>query len=40
MVDYSGAKISDHARDFIQRCLTIDPKKRITWSEIYDHPLI
>jgi len=39
-VDYSGIKISDRAREFIQCCLTIDPKNRISWSEIYEHPLI
>lgn len=33
-------EISDMSKDFIKRCLTIDPKKRISWSEIYEHPLL
>jgi len=31
-VNYSAVKISDNARDFIRRCLTINPKMRISWS--------
>lgn len=27
------------SKDFINKCLTIDPKKRISWKQIYDHPL-
>jgi serine/threonine protein kinase len=38
--DYSRVNISASARDFIDRCLTIDPKKRISWVEIYSHELI
>lgn len=38
--DYSRVNISAHAKDFIERCLTIDSKKRISWVEIYSHPLI
>jgi len=30
--DFSGVNISESARDFINRCLTVDPRKRITWS--------
>lgn len=29
--NYSDANISEEALDFIQRCLTPDPSKRITW---------
>jgi serine/threonine-protein kinase ULK2 len=32
--------ISEDAKDFIKRCLVIDPKDRIDWNEIYKHPLI
>ena len=38
--DFSRVNISNDARDFIDRCLTVDPKKRISWQEIYDHPLL
>ena len=38
--DYYGVNLSDKARDFIDRCLTVNPKARISWKEIYDHPLI
>jgi serine/threonine protein kinase len=38
--DFKGVNISAKARDFIDKCLTVDPQKRITWREIYDHPLI
>ncbi len=38
--DYSRMNISTSAREFIDRCLTVDPKKRISWQEIYDHPLL
>lgn len=38
--DYSRVNISANAKDFIERCLTIDSKKRISWVEIYSHPLI
>jgi serine/threonine-protein kinase ULK/ATG1 len=33
-------KTSENAKDFIERCLTIDPNLRISWVEIYSHPLI
>lgn len=29
--DFSKVNISSSARDFIDRCLTVDPKKRISW---------
>lgn len=32
--------ISDSAKDFIYRCLTVDPVRRISWRKIYSHPLI
>ena len=38
--DYTGKKISPNAKDFIERCLTTDPAKRIDWKDIYDHPLL
>lgn len=38
--DFSRMNISSDARDFIDRCLTVDPKKRISWAEIYEHPLL
>lgn len=38
--DFTGIIISEDAKDFINRCLTVDPRKRITWIQIYDHPLI
>ena len=38
--DYKKVQISAHAKDFIDKCLTVNPKKRIKWQEIYDHPLI
>ena len=33
-------KISDLWKSFITRMLVKDPSKRITWHEIYEHPLI
>ncbi len=38
--DFNGINISEKARDFIDRCLIVDPKSRIKWKEIYDHPVI
>jgi serine/threonine protein kinase len=29
--DFSGINISEKTKDFIDKCLTIDPKKRISW---------
>ena len=29
--DYKKVQISDHARDFIDKGLTVNPKKRIKW---------
>ena len=37
---FSGREISDNAKDFIKRCLTVDPAARIDWKDIYEHPLI
>jgi len=34
--DYSRV-ISRNAKDFIDQCLTVDPKKRISWVQIYSH---
>ncbi len=38
--DFSGVNISANAKNFIERCLTIDPVQRISWAEVYTHPLI
>ena len=35
--DFSKVNISRNAKDFIDQCLTIDPKKRISWVQIYSH---
>jgi calcium/calmodulin-dependent protein kinase I len=32
--------VSTHAKDFIRRCLTIDPSKRITAHEALQHPFV
>lgn len=32
--------VSSHAKDFIKRCLTIDPSKRITAHEALQHPFV
>jgi len=32
--------VSDHAKDFIRRCLTIDPSKRMTAHEALQHPFV
>lgn len=32
-------KISEESQDFIHGCLQIDEKKRLSWSELYRHPL-
>jgi serine/threonine protein kinase len=31
--------VSDESKDLLRRMLTIDPKKRIEWSEFFDHPV-
>lgn len=38
--DFNGINLSANARNFIERCLTDNPVKRISWRDIYDHPLI
>lgn len=38
--NFSGVNLSENARNFIDRCLTDNPQKRISWLEIYQHPLI
>jgi len=38
--DFTGVNISVNARSFIERCLTDNRQLRISWREIYDHPLI
>jgi serine/threonine protein kinase len=38
--DFNGINLSANARNFIERCLTDNREKRISWRDIYDHPLI
>jgi serine/threonine protein kinase len=38
--DFSKVNISEKAIDFINKCLQVDPRKRISWVEIYSHPLL
>lgn len=38
--DFSKVNLSKDAKNFIERCLTIEPRNRISWVEIYSHPLI
>ncbi len=38
--DFSAVQISKECRDFIEKCLTVDPKKRIKWKEVYEHQLM
>ena len=38
--NFDGVELSPNAREFIERCLTVDPKVRISWREVYEHPLI
>ena len=38
--DFSAVPISKECRDFIDKCLTINPKQRIKWQEVYEHPLL
>ena len=38
--DFSAVPISKECRDFIDKCLTINPKQRIKWQEVYKHPLL
>ncbi len=34
--DFNGVNLSPYARNFIDKCLTVDPKQRISWKEIYN----
>ena len=38
--DYSAFEISPDTKNFIEGCLTVDPKKRFSWAQVYEHPLI
>lgn len=38
-VDYWRG-VSDHAKDFINRCLTVDPSKRMTAHDALSHPFV
>ena len=33
-------KIGKNSKDFIEKCLVVDEDKRITWEELFEHPLI
>ena len=33
------SSVSQLSNDFIDKCLQYDPKKRIQWSQVYEHPL-
>ena len=35
-----NCRIGANVRDLILRCLKLDEKDRISWKEIYKHPLI
>lgn len=37
---YKGAIISENCKDFIENCLQINPKKRLSWTNISDHPFV
>lgn len=37
---FKEVAISDIAKDFILKCLVYSPIKRISWRDLYDHPLI
>lgn len=36
---YNG-KIGEHTKDFIRKCLVIDEKYRLSWKELFEHPLV
>ena len=33
--NYDSIQISANAKDFIDKCLTVDPQKRISWRDLY-----
>jgi serine/threonine protein kinase len=33
------AVISEKSKDFIRQCLAIEEERRISWDQIYQHPL-
>ena len=35
-----NAKIGENTKDFLHRSLVIDEDKRMSWAEVFDHPLI
>lgn len=37
---YPQIPISPESKDFITKCLVIEPSKRITWEDIEAHPLL
>ena len=36
--DDAWTKVSSSAKDFVRRCLVVDPKKRMTIEEVLGHP--
>lgn len=32
--------ISDNTKDFIKKCLIVDEKERVSWEDIFKHPLL
>lgn len=35
-----NGKIGENTKDFIKKCLVVDEEKRISWKDIFSHPLI
>lgn len=32
--------MSSETKDFLRLCLQVDEEKRISWDEVYSHPLV
>lgn len=39
-LELTGAHISEEAKDFLLKCLTINPSERMQWEKIHFHPLL
>lgn len=39
-VNFSVMNFSPLAKDFIEKCLTVDSERRISWLELYNHPIL
>jgi serine/threonine protein kinase len=35
-----GSKIGANTRDFIEKCLKLEEEDRLSWKDLYAHPLI